>query len=139
MPTFTEPMDSPFRVTDPEPVPHSVHPGAWKAVRRGLNWLKESGPRYGFDWTRINIEAFNVGNGADCPLAQASGMTFTNALYLVLKDNDHAVVSFREMSEWAAEHGFASPSREQGGYWFKDLNYAWQLALAAERFAAVRT
>lgn len=122
-----------WRATAPIPVAPLNDPvqEAYVAARRGLDWLQNiAEAKHGFQWQRINVDTLDVGSPSRCPLSQSSGLWFTEALGVALKD-DPFVVSLRDMANWAGEHGFAVHNDYR--YWFKDLDAAWRIALAEER------
>lgn len=117
----------PFRILNNE---------AWKAARRGMDWIQKSGPRHGFDWTRMSM-SLRVSSPDRCPLAQAAGMEFMKAAKLGAKVKMHRdgwlfAGEQRRLEDWAFRRGFLTMNR----FPHSDLDYAWRTVLAVELILA---
>lgn len=109
---------------------------AWKAARRGMDWLQKSGPRHGFNWTRMTM-GLKTGSPKQCPLAQAADMDFMKAAKLGVKAQLHddgylMPGELHRLENWAFQRGFLT----KGHYMHSELDYAWRTVLAVELILA---
>ena len=101
-------------------------------VARGLAFLIERGPEYGFDLDRVSLPILDMNSARCCVLAQAAGTSYLTACQRVPEarhDDD-------EDLSWDREHGFLSDWSDRSdpvayGY----LDEAWVRAIEAYRAA----
>lgn len=98
---------------------------ALQRAQRGLAWLKNAGPSYGFDHTRIDSEIVAVSDSTRCPLAQANlgARRYSAALNRVGR-----FVSGMPLHEWITEHGFDVSPWDSANMYIR-LTNAWRLVL----------
>jgi hypothetical protein len=117
-------------------ITYGFRPSSGEAVRRarrGLTWLKEQGPFYGFDYTRIDPDTVSVMDPTRCPLAQASFRgRYSAAISRIMSDpNRYEWINrygFDDPNEWITGCGFdVSPWDSADTY--ARLGYAWRQVL----------
>lgn len=74
------------------------------AAARGLAWLKEEGPAYGLDYTRIDPATLDMGKEKLCALAQAGRCHYGE----VVERIESHILTTSDMSvrDWVRWHGF---------------------------------
>lgn len=70
-------------------------------VKRGFDWVKEHGAKYGIQLDRIDLNTLDINSLDQCVLAQASGHSFDDILYMLYLANAH-----EKVSTWCEDHGF---------------------------------
>jgi hypothetical protein len=113
---------------------------ARERAEKGLVWLLEIGPIYGFDLGRVDIERLDMANGCFrdqkcCVFAQA-GQRDMNLLTL-LSEITGDVLNWRPSSDivWSQTHGFMSDSHV--GVTYSLLDKVWRQIITDHRSMVV--
>lgn len=103
-----------------------------QAAQTGLAWLKEHGPTFNCDWTRIDADLVSISSFYRCPLAQAGGSRLGHLGYATIMERIHGNDSFNTASayQWAITHGFNLSFHQQR--YVPYLNLAWVYILKLE-------
>lgn len=124
---------------------------ALRRVRLGYAWMKERGPEFGVDVSRINIDTLNLRSWCDCALGQAMGRTeFGLALQLLIAadaiPNTRLTSVHTPGTAWSIERGFNTRSDDMSIYaehlvngillTYDDLNRAWKQVIEEDRATA---
>jgi hypothetical protein len=102
---------------------------AIQAAEKGLAWLRESGPLYGLDVDKIDVNTLYIKSQCNCVLGQL-GQEYSLVMSRLLNSG---VVgsSITERIYWTEEHGF---DKGIHGYFnYPELDEAWRLVLEADR------
>jgi hypothetical protein len=101
-----------------------LNPIALERAEKGLAWLRESGPIYGLDVDKVNIDRLDLSHHCDCVLGQLQG-----GYAHVLEGIGFEYAWNFDANEWAEEHGF----QHLEGVSYQDLTEAWKQLLTADR------